>query len=98
MSETKNYEVRLLMEVPATDPVNAVEAFTRTISNEGFAVFMYRVQDLDDDPAGLDIVMVQDGRAMSLYEAAQQYDLVDELGLDDEDEDELSGEVVGVIE
>jgi hypothetical protein len=84
---TKKYEVRLLMEVEADNPYSAVDGFIGALVQDGFKIFMYRVQDLDGDPLGLDPVFIQNGELMSLNQAADRYGI--SLGEeDDEDDDE----------
>lgn len=89
------HEVRLLMEVESPDPVMAVEEFIENLITEGMRGFIYRVQDLDNDPQGLKIMLVYQGSAMTVEEAAKAFDVpLDEDWGDDDPEPETDGDVV----
>lgn len=79
------YEVRLLQTVDAADdPVEAVDKFIMATVNSGMRALMYRVQDLDNDPAGSDLRYVQNRTSYTIWEAADLYGV--DLGDDEDDE------------
>jgi len=84
------YEVRLLMEHDADTPLEAVQMFIQAIVDEGFKGFMYRVQDLENDPEGFAIALVQHYQTMTLQQAADKFGLDLDLEEIDEDEDDTN--------
>jgi hypothetical protein len=93
------WEVRLLMQRDAETPEDAVEEFISSIVDEGFRVFMFRVQDVDNDPQGDNYIFVQGDDTFTLAEAAERFGIEmpdDEDDEDDEDDDEDEGDPVPV--
>ena len=63
-----NYSVRLLINVNAADPLQAVEQFMQRTLDYGLRGFTYAVMDLPPEGGEAEIVYVEDGQVYTMAE------------------------------